>query len=364
MNLFELFTWKRFQRMLNDGYIEMRSHPQFDWMSIISYTKHTQLDHMWNEVTMNCRGVIIDNRTYEILYRGFEKFFNQEELDGLGIKVPELPFEAFEKLDGSLGIMYFVGDTPYIATKGSFESEQAIHATKIVQERYADKLKWIDKTHFTYLFEIIYPENRLVVDYGDTDDIFLIGCIDNVNGFDINPSELEPYLGHIFKFAKRYDGLKDWRNIREQFSSENREGFVVRFSNGFRMKMKYEDYFRKHFLKSYLTEKRVFQYFYEGHLDELQEISKGFDEENQLMIQKMLDKFNFHYNRIKTEAQAEFEKIGYPVGTVMNKETAERIKNECKYNGIVFRLVRGLDIETDVMNQLKREIKFLEDEEE
>ena len=135
MNLFELFTKEQFDKMLKEGYVDIVNHPQFDWLSIVSYTKHAQIDREWNEVTMNCRGIIFDNRDYTILYRGFEKFFNQEELEGLGIKVPELPFEAFEKLDGSLGIMYFVNDVPYIATKGSFQSEQAIHATKIVQER-------------------------------------------------------------------------------------------------------------------------------------------------------------------------------------------------------------------------------------
>ena len=361
MNLFELFTWKRFQQMLNDGYIDMVTHPQFDWLSIISYTKHAQLDRMWNEVTMNCRGLIINNRTYDILYRGFEKFFNQEELDGLGIKVPELPFEAFEKLDGSLGIMYFVNDVPYIATKGSFQSDQALHATEIAQKKYGEALKYIEKKAYSYLFEIIYPENKLVVDYGDTDDIFMLGMIDNISGKDISPSEAEMHLGHIFTFAKRYDGLKDWRNIREEFSGENREGFVVRFSNGFRMKMKYEDYFKKHFLKSYLTEKHVFSFYYDNKVDELHELMVEFDEENQMMIEKMLQKFDYHYNRIKETAQAEFEKMGYPVGTQMNKETAERIKKECKYDCLVFRLVRGLDIDYDVMNILKKEIKFLED---
>lgn len=362
MNLFELFTKKRFEQMMAGGYIDVVNHPQFDWLSIISYTKHAQLDRMWNEVTMNCRGVIIDNRTYDILYRGFEKFFNQEELEGLGIKVPELPFEAYEKLDGSLGIMYFVNDVPYIATKGSFQSDQAIHATKIVQERYGEALKYIDKTHFTYLFEIIYPENKIVVEYGDVDDIFMTGMIDNVTGLDISPSEAQKYIGHIFKFAKRYDGLTNWRNIREEFSGENREGFVVRFSNGFRMKMKYEDYFRKHFLKSYLTEKHVFDFYCNNKLDELRELMKEFDEENQMMIEKMLNKFDFHYNRIKNEAMAEFKNMGYEVGTPIDKEIAERIKKECKHGALVFRLVRDQSIELDVMNLLKREIKFLEDE--
>mgnify|MGYP007056197133 CR=1 FL=1 len=211
------------------------------------------------------------------------------------------------------------------------------------------------------MFEIIYPENKLVVDYGDVDDIFFIGMVDNTSGLDISPSEAHKYLGNIFKFAKCYDGLTDWHNIREEFSGDNREGFVVRFSNGFRMKMKYEDYFHKHFLKSYFTEKHVFDFYYNNKINELHELMKEFDEENQMLVNKMLNKFNYNYLRIRYSANEDFKKIGYAVGTKINKESAERITNECKYPSLVFRLIRGYNIDNDIMNILKKEIKFLED---
>ena len=361
MNLFSIIDRNEFNEMVANRYIDIAKHPVYD-LWILDYSKSCSLDSMWNETTMVCRGMIID-ANYDIVSWPFRKFFNVEELEtlvpkfpGLDLEIPNLPFKAYEKLDGSLGIGYWVDGNLYIATKGSFVSDQAIKANDIFQKRYRQYVDNLDKS-CTYLFEIIYPENRIVVDYGKMEDIILIGVKDTETGEDI---PLEKYEG-IFNIVKEYD-CADWKTMREQFSGDNREGFVVRFDNGYRMKMKYEDYFKKHFLRSYLTEKHVFQFYYEGRLEELEDMTSTMDEENKITVRKMVEKFDYHYNRIKDEAIAEFEKMGYPIGTPMTKETAERIKNECKYDALVFRLVRGYAIDDDAMNQLKREIKFLEDE--
>lgn len=360
MKLFDLIDKELLNWCITNEYINVTKHPYFP-LYIYDYTTHCALDGAWNEATMKCRGLIVDEN-YNIIARPFEKFFNVEELQGLNetlkihIEIPNLPFRAFEKLDGSLGIGYWWEGKFYISTKGSFASDQAIKANEILNTKYAGVAEKLNP-NYTYLFEIIYPENRIVVDYGDLEDIILT-CVKNTEtGEDV----FEDYSS-IFTCVKEYDGFTDWKKIRDMVNGDNREGFVVRFSNGFRMKMKYEDYFKKHFLKSYLTEKHVFEFYYEGKLDELNETIKGIDEENKITVEKMLKKFDYHYNRIIAEAQAEFDTLGYEVPTEPNKEIAERICKECKYCSIVFRMIRGLDYQSDVMNQLKKEIKFLEDE--
>lgn len=361
MKLFDLIDKELLDWCIANQYITVSKHPDFP-LYIYDYTTHCALDGAWNEATMKCRGLIVDGN-YNIIARPFEKFFNVEELQGLNessklhIEIPELPFRAFEKLDGSLGIGYWWNGKLYISTKGSFVSDQAIKANEILESKYAGVSEKLNQ-NYTYLFEIIYPENRIVVDYGDTEDIILT-CVKNTEtGEDI----FEDY-SNIFTCVKEYDGFTDWKKIRDMVKGDNREGFVVRFSNGFRMKMKYEDYFKKHFLKSYLTEKHVFQFYYDGKIDELHETLKGIDEENKITVEKMLAKFDYHYNRILNEAKAEFDALGYEVPTQPNKEIAERITRECKYDAIVFRMIRGFDYQQDIMNRLKKEIKFLEDEE-
>lgn len=119
-----------------------------------------------------------------VVARPFQKFFNYEELQPSDIPT-DLPFEIFEKMDGSLGILYWIGDEPFIATRGSFSSDQAIHASSLVNKRFRElgisKRDLIPNA--TYLFEIIYPENRIVVDYGSDDTLFLLAILNQRKTF-------------------------------------------------------------------------------------------------------------------------------------------------------------------------------------
>ncbi len=72
-------------------------------------------------------------------------------------------FDVYEKMDGSLGILYWIDDKPFLATRGAFESEQAIKGTELLRKH--QNLNKLNR-NYTYLFEIIYPSNRIVVDYG------------------------------------------------------------------------------------------------------------------------------------------------------------------------------------------------------
>ena len=52
----------------------------------------------------------------------FPKLFNYGEF---GIALPDAPFEVFDKLDGSLGIVFHDGARWRVVTKGAFDSAQA-----------------------------------------------------------------------------------------------------------------------------------------------------------------------------------------------------------------------------------------------
>ena len=93
----------------------------------------------------------------------------------LGIRISKF----IPKFDGSLIIVSEGGK--YIATRGSFESEQAEMAKKIIKEKGYSFNK-----HLTYLFELIHPNNRIVVDYGDSIKLVLLGVIETSNGTEHN----------------------------------------------------------------------------------------------------------------------------------------------------------------------------------
>ena len=163
--------------------------------------------------------------------------------------MPNCSFEVTEKLDGSLGILYWIKDKPFIATRGSFESEQAIKATEMLHNINIDYSIFNKK--LSYLFEIIYKENKIVIDYGDEEKLVLLAVLnnnasDNIEAF--NKCNF-PYKREVIKVNSIEDLLK--------LPSENKEGFVIRYNNGLRVKVKFPDYVKKHYILSNMTDKTI-----------------------------------------------------------------------------------------------------------
>ncbi len=239
------------QALVDEHYITCRKHRTAD-LFIYNYTPKTQYSRFWNEHTRACRGLILDGRG-NIVARPFEKFFNIGEGDTAWLNES---FEVYEKLDGSLGILYFGPNGPALATRGSFQSEQAIVGTQILRERYASALPNLDPM-LTYLFEIIFPENRIVVDYGDQRDIVLLAVLDTLSGEDLSLSTFER-LG--FPIVKRYDGFtREMLELGQIEEGTNREGFVVRFASGVRAKVKISEYVRIQRLVTGVTPRRIWE---------------------------------------------------------------------------------------------------------
>lgn len=225
-----------------EKYISERKHDSLDLL-IWNYKNSCQFDNAWDEYTTMARGLITDLEG-NIVARPFKKFFNINTFEGT--KIEELPAEIpeiTEKLDGSLGILYPNGEDFAISTRGSFNSEQAEFATKLIKEKHYDF-----KKGFTYLFEIIYPENKIVVDYGNLRDIILLAVINTETGEEIDYLEEGHRIG-ISCAVKMGKNLQELLDSLDSLPADN-EGFVVKYSNNFRVKMKGKEYVRLHKLIS------------------------------------------------------------------------------------------------------------------
>jgi RNA ligase len=121
--------------MMDQGYVSRRFHPEFPELAILNYTEKAAYEGVWNRVTLNTRGLIYDTISDEVLARPFKKFFNYGQTGAPDIDLDARPYFVSDKFDGSLGIAYRQPDGLWaIATRGSFESEQAKHATELVRE--------------------------------------------------------------------------------------------------------------------------------------------------------------------------------------------------------------------------------------
>ncbi len=231
-------------------------HPKGS-LYIWNYTPVATYSKTWDDVTMQSRG-LITNLEGKVVARPFTKFFNLEERNE---PLPDEPFVVHEKFDGSLGILYTQPDGTYaLATRGSFTSDQAIKGTELLR-KYTEMYgtKWI-KPGYTYLFEIIYPENRIVVNYGNAERLVLLAVIHTETGEELPLADAD--------FADKANEWHKIKNIKQlrKVARENAEGFVVHFKSGLRVKLKYAEYIRLHRILTGVSNKDVWRYIAVDHV--------------------------------------------------------------------------------------------------
>lgn len=225
-----------YDKLVEEGWLISQVHPTLD-LTIYNYSQKTQYEKHWTPETLAARGLVI-NSEGRIVARPFPKFFNASEVKDI---IPNEPFEVFEKMDGSLGIFFLYNGTSVFASRGSFTSDQAKKGWEMMKQH-----KWdICEYGLTYMFEIIYGTNRIVVDYGNAERLVLLGVIDTQSGIEIERTVLEDHLSNFFELVKGYPIKDSWDHLRLQ-DEPNREGYVIRFKSGYRIKVKFAEYVRLH----------------------------------------------------------------------------------------------------------------------
>lgn len=246
-----LFDLDLLAGMLEQRYVKTQHHPT-EGLRILNYTQHAQFERVWNPVTLACRGLIVDPAD-RIVARPFPKFFNLA--DHPVETLPAGDVLVTEKLDGSLGILYPVTGGHAIATRGSFTSEQATHATRVWQDRYASV--FVPRPGWTYLFEILYPGNRIVVDYAGLDDLVLLGAVDLLTGVSV------PLADAAVGWPGPVVTTHPVRTLAAACAlpaQPNSEGFVLHFvATDLRVKLKHEEYVRLHRLVTDVSERRIWE---------------------------------------------------------------------------------------------------------
>lgn len=250
MNINRLFDPELLAAMLDGGYVRARRHGN---LTIYNYTQRAQFESLWNDVTTTCRGLIVDEHG-TIVARPLKKFFNLVDHPEL----PDGPVTFTEKLDGSLGILHRSEDGYRIATRGSFDSSQAAHATGVWRERYAHKFE--PEPGLTYLYEIIYPGNRIVVDYQGLDELVLIAVVDNSTGTSVRPEDSD-WPGPLVETLP-------YTSIAEALAAtgrEGREGMVAHFPDSdLRVKIKHDDYVKLHRIVTDVSDRRIWELLSSG----------------------------------------------------------------------------------------------------
>lgn len=215
-------------------------------LALYIYTNRCVYDDLWDDVSILARGLVLHHGERRVVATPFPKFFNYGER---GQPIPDEPFEVYEKLDGSMAVLFHDGARWRVVTKGAFDSAQARWAEAWLGGRGLEALS----PGSTYLFEAIYPENRVVVRY-DRSGLVLLAAYDD-DGKELSHSTLGNVARELACELVQCHTFASLGELVAMASTlpRDREGFVLRFDSGLRLKLKGEAYRRIHALLSDTT---------------------------------------------------------------------------------------------------------------
>jgi RNA ligase len=249
---------------------------------LFNYTNAAQYANRWNFFETVSRGLIV-NKT-EVVARPFDKFFNFGEFG----KYPTGHLVSVtDKVDGSLGILY--RDNGYIiATRGSFTSDQALWATEYLKLWDLSELP----DEYTLLFEIVYPDNKIVVDYHGAEDLVLLAVRDRFTGEYLNESDLNTFAYECgFTLPTRAVFNNTTQILEATGMMRDQEGFVAEFSDGSRWKFKTDWYKELHKFISGISFKNTLKAYEEGKaLDFLKVTPEEYQEQVEQWIEEIIDR--------------------------------------------------------------------------
>ena len=346
MHYTELFREGELYSMIQQGYVSVRDHLEYP-LRIYNYTDKAQYDQVWNSVTTNCRGLIVD---YDgnIVARGFPKFFNYGQPGAAEIDLRDY-VEVTDKMDGSLGIMYQTPGGYAIATRGSFHSDQASHATLLFNLLYGD---FEVEPGWTPLFEIIYPDNRIVLDYGSMNDLVLLGVVNNRTGDSHGP--YNSITDHWTGPRAKHLGLMTFAEALDLPQRKNSEGVVIRnlaSGKGGLLKIKQESYVELHRLIFSLNENRVWEALSGNRFDEM---ITGLPDEFHQWVKDMAAPMREQFIKIKQLCYNEYTLIVQQLDAeYTRKDFALRAKT-MTHPGILFAIEDNRDVDSMIWKLVKQ----------
>ncbi len=363
---------KKLEQYVSSGKVSKRPHPTLP-LNIYTYSKLTEINNEWDEITTRCRGLILDNEG-NVVGDCWPKFFNIEQTNaahaklwameeygykeikhkGTTYQIPDVDYVAYEKMDGSIIFGANYKGQNVLASKGSFESDQAKVAAKILAEKYPNFV--VPEGH-TFIWEIIYPENRIVVDYGDKYDLVLLGIRNNKYSMD--------WFGYKESWLKIFPRPEVHDKTIEELLVEkdrpdfiNKEGYVVHFENGEKVKIKYEQYFDLHKIMTNVTSKDILEALEKG--DSVVSFCEQKDIPDEMLdeIKAVEKEFVTRYADIENKCKA-------IVGVFGNKENdrktiAYHVQNVADKNlcGIIFAMIDNKDYSKMIFTLLKIDEKM------
>jgi RNA ligase len=321
-------------------------------LAVYTYTDRCVYENAWDEITRNSRGHVYNLLSGECVAWAFPKFFNLgENAEVLPEKFPwDQPYEIMEIIDGWLGVLYRHEGTFKVATRGSFHSSGALWATTHLQ--HFDLSCLPDAA--TLCFEILAPEQRIILDYGAARQLVVLAAFNRATGEEYPRSQVEEWARTIGLPVVPLLGRMSREDLlRKQKELEQFEGFVIRFCDGRRVKVKTDWYLSMARILANLTPIAVWEVMAEGKVPA--EFLAGVPEELRSLAKRYQAVLEGQYARVMLHIEEKVRPILEQLGSnrpVLGRYLDER-RQELGYLRPAVFLV--LDGKTGKLDQLVKE---------
>jgi hypothetical protein len=266
-----------FEQIKEELGISAKFHPDLP-LVILNYSQINS--PKLNPIVRECRGLVLNSQTFEIVSRSFNRFFNWGEVVEEQDNFDFSDFVIQSKEDGSLIQIYWFQDKWRVNTRNTFGDmlidcvdftwEQLV--LKILRVNSIDELG-LDKT-LSYTCELCSPYNKIVRKYEPS--VYLLTAFIGENEV---PWRYNLYLhvgsGHFYHPAlyefQNIEQIQSW--LRKQSEDDPTfEGVVIRDKNNNRWKIKNPTYLALHKLKNndnLFLERNLLPFILNGEIDEL-----------------------------------------------------------------------------------------------
>lgn len=312
---------------------------------------------MWsdeNSIYRECRSVVIDIRTFEIVQAPFRKFFNfnevEENLEENVVKeiASAKSVEFTNKLDGSMqcATMYkgeiLLTGSMAISPKNSWRLEEGY---KLLTDNHRKMIEALPS--LTFIFEFISLKDPHVVVYTkEQEGLYLIGIRDKRNGRQLSYKEVKG-VADFFKVPMTEIEKITLQEALEKAKSLkccDKEGWVVSI-DGHMIKLKCDDFVKIHRSLDIISSVNVIiESIAESTYDDLiSKLPKGYRERAEIVAKKIFKyvaekntQIYSYYNEVK-HISDEREAMKY-ITLNVPRECAEYVRN--LYRGYDFNVLK------------------------
>ena len=260
-------------------------------------------------------------------FLGIHKFFELNQAPGWMEEdlINKKVLKVSEKIDGTFVHPVLINNKVYFKSKLRFDSLQALKAQEIYEKnenlkQYVNKKLNEGKIP---LFEYISPKTQIVMNY-NKEKLILVQVRDlNTGMYELNFEKEAKEFNIDYAPVCEAKPLKDY--LEEKNVCSSKEGWVMIFEGMQFVKVKTNEYLKRHKILGDLRENIIISHILDNSLNEIKNILSKESEKYQF-IKEIENKFNKNYSRLEKNIKEALK--------MTNKEMKKRFLNDKNYEVI------------------------------